>query len=312
MSSLVSAIVIIGTLGSILFFLLLLWMNRKVSRPGETTGHSYDGIEEYDNPLPAWWFWGFILTIVFGIAYLIYYPGLGNFKGIGGWSQESELEQALTRAEERYAPIFAQYAETPIDELARNPEVVKIGRRLYSNNCAVCHGAAGMGSFGFPNLTDSEWQWGSANEQIKASILNGRQAMMNAHLPMIGEQGVTDAATYVMKLAGREVDEASAAAGQQIFNTYCVACHGPDGKGNIFLGAPNLTNEIWMYGGTRLRIEHTIKHGRNGVMPAFEQKLGADKVHIVAAYVKSLSMTDGAAARSPMAARAGADGQGEE
>ncbi|MDZ7685086.1 MAG: cytochrome-c oxidase, cbb3-type subunit III [Gammaproteobacteria bacterium] len=289
MSSLVSAIVIIGTLGSIAFFFALLQLNRSVTKPGETTGHAHDGIEEYDNPLPSWWYWGFVLTMVFSLAYLIYYPGLGNFEGLGNWSQTSELEQAMAQAEEKYSPIFAQYRDIPIDELAANTEAMKIGRRLFSNNCAVCHGAGGTGSYGFPNLTDGEWQWGSSNEQVTATIMNGRTAVMTPFLGALGNKGVRDAASYVMQLAGRDVDEESAARGETHFNSYCVACHGRDGKGNPLMGAPDLTNEIWLYGNSRLRIEHTIKHGRNGMMPAFKGKLGEDKAHIVAAYVKSLA-----------------------
>ncbi|XOV87179.1 MAG: cytochrome-c oxidase, cbb3-type subunit III [Pseudomonadota bacterium] len=291
MSSIVSWFVIFGTLGSIVFFFLLLQMNRSVNRPGETTGHSYDGIEEYDNPLPSWWYWAFVFSIVFGIGYLIYYPGLGNFPGLGGWTVIGELEQEQALADEKYSPIFAQYADTPIEELATNPEALKIGRRLFSTNCAVCHGATGMGSFGFPNLTDEEWMYGGSGEAIQTTLLYGRNGVMTPFQAILGDEGVSEAATYVMQLAGREVDEAQAAKGATHFQMYCAVCHGPEGKGNPLFGAPNLTNEIWLYGNSRARIEYTIRNGRNAMMPAFKDTLGEDKIRIVAAYVKSLSAT---------------------
>lgn len=289
MSSLSSGFIIIGTFGSLLAFFLILYLNRSTRNPGRTTGHNYDGIEEYDNPLPAWWFWGFIITIVFGIGYLLYYPGLGNFAGFGGWSQVGALEASQDAADERYGPQFAQYLGVPVDELMHDVTAMRMGRRLFATNCAVCHGAAGTGSDGFPNLTDAEWHWGGSAEQIKTTIMQGRQAMMPAWGPALQDQGVTEVAEYVEQLAGREVDAALAAAGQERYTMFCAACHGPDGSGQPMLGAPGLNNEHWLYGNSRLRIEDIIRHGRNGQMPAFAERLGEDKVHILAAYVRSLS-----------------------
>ncbi|HKI75178.1 MAG TPA: cytochrome-c oxidase, cbb3-type subunit III [Pseudomonadales bacterium] len=289
MSSFVSWFIIIGTLGSLLGVFLLLWLNKNVSRPGQTTGHSYDGIQEYDNPLPAWWFWWFILTIVFGLGYLVWYPGLGNFKGVGGWTSVKQLEHDQALAKAKYGPIFAQYRDVPVDQLAQDPEAHKMGRRLFTINCSQCHGATATGSFGFPNLTDDEWMWGGSGVQIETTISGGRQAAMPAWGPVLGDTGVNEVASYVMSLSGRQVDPAVAGKGEALFKTYCVTCHGPDGKGNALFGAPNLTNEIWLYGNSKQQIEHTIKNGRNGQMPTFKNKLGEDKVHILAAYVKSLS-----------------------
>ena len=289
MSTGFSWFVIIGTLGSLAGFFMLLWFNKNISRPGQTTGHSYDGIEEYDNPLPAWWFWGFILTIVFALGYLVYYPGLGNYPGISHWTSVKELKHDQAMAQAKYGPIFARYAKIPVDQLAKDPEAIKIGRRLFTTNCSQCHGATATGSFGFPNLTDSEWMWGGTGKDIQTTISGGRNAAMPAWGPVLGDQGVKEVANYVMSLSGRKVDEALAKKGDTIFHTYCIACHGPDGKGNPLMGAPNLTNEIWLYGNSTRQIEHTIKYGRNGQMPSFKDKLGEDKVHILAAYIKSLS-----------------------
>jgi cytochrome c oxidase cbb3-type subunit 3 len=288
MSSAFSAFVILGSLGSLLLFFLILQMNRTGNKPGQTTGHSYDGIEEYDNPLPSWWYWGFILTIVYGLGYLAYYPGLGNFPGLSGWTQVGQLEAEQALADERYGPIFAQYREVPLAELATDTVAMKMGRRLFSNNCAVCHGSAATGSFGFPNLTDDEWIWGGDAATIEATILHGRNAVMPAWQNAIGDQGVKVVTEQVLRLAGREVDVALADEGKVHFGMYCAVCHGADGTGQALFGAPNLTNEIWLYGNSRMRIEQVIKHGRNGMMPAFDARLGADKVHILAAYVQSL------------------------
>lgn len=289
MSTAVSWFVTVGALGSLVVFFLLLWLNKNISRPGQTTGHSYDGIEEYDNPLPAWWFWGFILTIVFAFGYLIYYPGLGNFAGLGHWSSVGQLEQDQAMAKAKYGPIFAKYAAIPVDQLAKDPGAVKIGRRLFTTNCSQCHGATATGAFGFPNLTDSEWLWGGTGKDIETTISGGRNAAMPAWGPVLGKEGVEEVANYVMSLSGRKVDAALAKKGDKIFHTYCFTCHGSDGKGNTMFGAPNLTNEIWLYGNSKRQIIRTITGGRNGQMPSFKDKLGEDKVHILAAYIKSLS-----------------------
>jgi len=288
MSSAFSWFVIIGTFGSLLTFFLILYLNRSTTNPGKTTGHSYDGIEEFDNPLPAWWFWGFVISIVFGICYLLYYPGLGNFAGFGGWTQIDALERDQNDADERYGPLFAQYAAIDIDELSRDAAAMRMGRRLFATNCSVCHGTAGTGSEGFPNLTDPEWLWGNSAEQIQTTISNGRMAMMPAWGSVLQEEGVQEVAEYVMQLSGREVDSELASAGKTRFDMFCVACHGPDGAGQAMMGAPALNNEIWLYGNSRLRIEDAIRNGRNGQMPSFAERLGEDKVHILSAYVKSL------------------------
>ncbi len=289
MSTGFSIFVALGTVASLLFFFLLLHLNRNIQNPGQTTGHNYDGIEEYDNPLPAWWYWWFILTIVFAVGYLIYYPGLGNWGGISNWTQIEQLEEAQREADAKYGPIYAQYQSLSLDELVQNDAAMKMGRRIFASNCSVCHGASAEGSFGFPNLTDEEWLWGSEDEDIKNTLLYGRQAAMTAWGDVLGDKGVNEVAEYVVKLSGREADEALAAAGETHFNMFCVTCHGAEGKGQKVFGAPNLTNDIWLYGGSRARIEHVVRHGRYGVMPAFKERLGEDKIHILAGYVKSLS-----------------------
>lgn len=269
----------------------ILFANRKrdVGENQRTTGHVYDGIEEYDNPLPAWWFYMFVITLVWAIGYLIMYPGMGNYQGLLGWSQVGQHEAEVAEAEARYSEMRSRYLAQPIEEIAQDPAVRRMGARMFGNECAQCHGADGKGRYGFPNLTDDDWLWGGSPEAIKATLVNGRRAAMPAWGQILGDSGIAQATEYVLSLNGRSVDEAQAEKGKEIFASYCAACHGPDGKGNKAFGAPNLTNGIWLYGGSREQIAHSLRAGRNGVMPAFSDTLTEDKIHIIAAYVYSLS-----------------------
>lgn len=296
MSAISSWFIIIGTLGSLVAFALILHLNRTTTNePGESTGHEYDGITELDNPLPAWWYWGFLLTILFAVGYLVYYPGLGNWEGLGGWTQVNQLERHQEIAEARYGPLFAQYETTPLSELATDPRAQKMGRRLYINNCAVCHGATGEGSFGFPDLTDDEWQWGGTDEAIKATIAQGRNGIMIPFGQILTRDQILGTVDYVLSLSGQAIEDQSRLAdGEATFNIYCASCHGAEGGGNTALGAPNLTNDIWLYGGSRTRIEHIIKNGRNAEMPAFANRLGDARVHLLAGYVRGLNPDAGA------------------
>lgn len=269
----------------------ILFANRKrdVGENQRTTGHVYDGIEEYDNPLPAWWFYMFVITLVWAIGYLIMYPGMGNYAGLLGWTQIEQHDNEVAEAEARYGEMRSRYLAQPVEEIARDPAVRRMGARMFGNECAQCHGADGQGRYGFPNLADNDWLWGGSPEAIKATLINGRQAAMPAWGQILGDDGIAAATEYVLSLNGRSVDEAQAEKGSEIFASYCAACHGAEGKGNQALGAPNLTNGIWLYGGNREQIAHSLRAGRNGVMPAFADTLTEDKIHIIAAYVYSLS-----------------------
>ena len=291
MSSFWSLWIIVLTLVTIVGVTWILFANRKSTNkdPNGTTGHVYDGIEEYDNPLPAWWFYLFVATIVFGVAYLAVYPGLGSYKGLFGWTQINQLEKQEAKAEERYGPIFAAYRDMSAEEIAADKKAMKMGQRIFANNCAQCHGSDARGSYGFPNLTDSEWLYGGSPEQITETIVNGRNGAMPAWLAALGEEGVVDMSNYVITLSGREADAESAARGGEKFKMFCVACHGPDAKGNIAFGAPDLTNNIWLYGGSPGLIQRTIRNGRNGHMPSHKNLVSADKIHILSAYIYQLS-----------------------
>lgn len=271
---------------------LIRWTAKK--RPGEaaeheTTGHEWDGLREYNNPMPRWWLWLFYLSIVFGLIYLVLYPGLGNFQGVLGWSQYGAWEDEVARVEEQVSPLFASYAETPIPELAEHEEAMQTGRRLFGNNCAVCHGADGGGRPGFPNIANNVWQWGGEPDEIRKSIMDGRQAVMPPMGAALGEDGVEEVAAYVFSLSGRDAPEDMVSRGSERFAAQCAACHAPDGTGNKALGAPNLTDDNWTYGGGLDAIKTSIRDGRRGRMPAQKELLGEDRVHVLAAYVYSLS-----------------------
>ena len=275
----------------------VLFANRKVAVSDEedpenkTTGHIYDGIEEFDNPLPKWWFQLFVATLIFTAIYLVLYPGLGSWKGLLGWTSQNQLQREQDQAAEQYGQIFAEFSAMPVEQVAQDPRAIKMGVRLFANNCAVCHGADAGGNYGFPNLTDDDWLYGGSPEAIRQSLVNGRNGNMPAWGPIIGEENVAAAAQYVLALSGNEHNAAQAEHGKAVFAQNCAACHGADGTGNQLLGAPNLTDDIWLYEGTPQGIRHSIRNGRSNVMPAQDDKLREEKIHLLTAYVYSLSQS---------------------
>ena len=301
LSSFWSAWIIVVTLGTIALSVWILLANRRTDKTPdadgniETTGHAADGIEEYDNPLPQWWFKLFILTVVFALGYLVLYPGLGNYAGILGWSQESQWEEEVADAEDRFTPIFAQYQEVPIPDLAQDAEAMQVAERIFLNNCAVCHGSNAQGGYGFPNLTDDDWLYGGEPENILTTLNNGRNGLMPSW-QQLGENNIENLTQYVLSLSNLEHDEERAASGESTFLAACAACHTPSGTGNTALGAPNLTNDIWLYQAPGQSvadsIRQTLRNGRNGHMPAQAAYIGEERVHLVAAYVYSLRFND--------------------
>ena len=289
------------TVGTLLALFWLIFATRKSevhkSETDQTMGHAFDGIEEYDNPLPKWWFMLFVGTIVFSIAYLVLYPGLGNWKGIlpgyeGGWTQVKQWQHEVDKADEVYGPIFAKYAAMPIEQVAQDEQALKMGGRIFASNCSVCHGSDAKGGYGFPNLTDDDWLYGGDPQTIKTTLLYGRQAVMPAWKDSIGEEGIRNVAGYIRTFSGLKNPDTAKVdleAGQSIYATNCAVCHGAEGKGQQAMGAPNLTDKVWLYGSSFGQVQQTLRYGRNGMMPAQEAFLGNDKVHLLAAYVYSLS-----------------------
>jgi cytochrome c oxidase cbb3-type subunit 3 len=298
MTSFWSGWIIILTVGNILACFWLIWwtMRRKSGEAatGDVTGHTWDGnLQEYNNPLPRWWLGLFYITLIFAAVYLALYPGLGKFQGFLDWSSHGKQYQGeMQAAAEKYDPIYKQYAEVSVADLATKAEYEEarnMGKRLYLTYCMQCHGSDARGSRGFPNLADGDWLWGGTPEQIVASIANGRNGVMPAHAHL-GEETVGNLVAYIGSLSGRQTDAAAAEKGKETFMTAgCIGCHGMDAKGNQMLGAPNLTDTTWLYGASEGLITETIMKGRNGVMPAHQELLGNDKVHLLAAYVYSLS-----------------------
>ncbi len=294
-SAIWSVLIAVTTVVSIVVLFWFTWYQAQGKKPTageqiETMGHTWDGdLAEYNNPLPKWWLNMFYITLVWGIGYLIAYPGLGTFKGMLGWTQQAEYEAEMAQAETSYGPIFDKFKDTDIAKLADDAAALGVGKRLFATYCTQCHGSDAGGARGFPNLTDNDWLYGGTPEAIQQSILMGRQAVMPAWGAIIGEEATQNVASYVEHLAGREIEPAKIEAGQKVFNTTCIACHGAEGHGNVAMGAPNLTDDTWLYGGARERIVESIAKGRNGRMPAHQEFLGEAKVHLLAAYVYSFS-----------------------
>jgi cytochrome c oxidase cbb3-type subunit 3 len=288
-------VIAIVTINLALCVFLLLWVSKPIDGEppmGESMGHSFDGIEEYNNPMPQWWIALFWATIVFAVAYLVLYPGYGSFKGVLNWTQVNQYEAEVKATEDRIAPIFAKFAAMPVEQVAADPEARGIGQRLFLTECAVCHGSNAQGARGFPNLTDNDWLYGGTPDAIKETITNGRVAAMPAWGAVLGEEGVNEVALYVASLSRPELKAEKAelvVAGEAKFQSNCTMCHGADGKGNYAFGAPNLTDGIWLYGGDIATIKETLNGGRQGVMPAQHGRLSPERIHLLTAYVYGLS-----------------------
>mgnify|MGYP000211941284 CR=1 FL=1 len=343
MSSFWSIWVSVLSLGTLVGCYLLLRMclkNFAGVPEGESMGHEFDGIEELNNPLPKWWSTFFLITIIWGFGYLVFYPGLGNWEGLFGWKSSNQgivsieeskrlaqeakdnnlivqYDMEVKAADERYGPIFDKLASFSIEDIAAaksqeidfdtdgdltaeqqdlvdRKEALRVGQRLFLQNCAQCHGSNAAGTTGFPNLTDKDWLYGGKPADIKHSIMEGRiaQGMIAWETALGGDQGVKDVAAYVLSLSGREAKEGSVDTGKAMF-AMCAACHGANGEGSdkmgIALGAPALNDNIWLYGASERVIQESIRHGRAGVMPPWKDILGEQKVHVISGYVYSLS-----------------------
>jgi cytochrome c oxidase cbb3-type subunit 3 len=278
-------------LGSILFCVVLLVVQGKATfTPGKTMGHVWDEtLEEYNNPMPKWWSWMFIITVIFAFVYLALYPGLGNFKGMLGWTSAGQHTAEVKKMDDTVKPLFDKFMAMDLKAVAADKQAMEMGKRLYLTYCMQCHGADARGAKGFPNLTDSDWLYGGEPEQIKETISNGRMGVMPPHAQLGGDT-IKDVANFVRSLSGLPNDATRAAKGKEAFTSAgCVGCHGPEGKGMHAIGAPNLTDKVWLYGSSEAVITETITNGRQNQMPAWKEFLGDAKVHLLSAYVLSLS-----------------------
>jgi len=261
----------------------------------ETTGHVWDeDLAEFNNPLPRWWMWLFYITIVFALVYLALYPGLGKFPGVLGWTSVGQYQAERKTFDEGIAPLYAKYLAMDVPAVAADPAAQAMGERLFLSHCAQCHGSDAGGGRGYPSLRDRDWLYGGEPAMIKTSILDGRNGVMPPFGAVLGEAGVADMVAYVRSLSGLPHDSLKAQLGKPLFATNCAACHGGDGKGNIALGAPNLTDNVWLYGSSPATIAETIVKGRGATgtvtrMPAHKDILDDGKVQLLAAYVWGLS-----------------------
>lgn len=257
----------------------------------KTTGHVWDAdLRELNNPLPRWWLVLFIITLVFAVGYLSLYPGFGNNPGKLGWTSKGQLEAELTKAKLEQDKIFAKFKNASVEDLARDPQAHDIGQRLFLNNCAACHGSDAKGAKGFPNLTDNDWIHGGSPEKIVETITHGRRGQMPVMAPAVGSpEEVRQVANYVLSLSGSGHNSILAELGKAKFKQVCAACHGADGKGNQAIGAPNLTDKIWLHGWGEEAIVNMVNKGKINVMPAQNARLSDDQIRLVASYVWSLS-----------------------
>jgi cytochrome c oxidase cbb3-type subunit III len=281
------------SLVSILGCGVLLWAQSKKRPPkgqkAELHGHVWDeDLTEYNNPMPSWWMWLFYITIVFGLGYLAVYPGLGAYRGTFNWTSHNEYDAEIKQANADYGPLFDKYLKIDVATLSKDAQANAMGQRLFLNYCAQCHGSDAGGAKGFPNLRDSDWLYGGDAVTIETTIANGRNGVMPPLGGAIGgEDGIRDVTHYVRSLSGLKHDDKLAESGKAKF-AVCAACHGIDGKGNPAMGAPNLTDAVWLYGSSEETIAEGIRNGRNNMMPAQKERLGDAKIHLLAAYVYSL------------------------
>ena len=294
-----SMYVAVAVIVSVLACAVLLWISgtTKVSPAADnTTGHVWDGdLREMNNPLPKWWVYLFIITVVFAFVYGALYPTFGSYKGQLGWSSQGQHAAEVDKVQKAIAPIYAAYTKMDAAAVAADPKAMAIGERLFMNNCAQCHGSDARGSKGFPNLTDKDWLYGGAPEVIKETITNGRNGVMPPMAAAVGTpEDVKNLAQYVLSLSGSPHDPVQATLGKEKFGV-CAACHGADGKGNVAMGAPNLTDGIWLHGWGADAVIKMINEGKNNAMPPQNRLLNADQIHVLSAYVWGKSNSPAAA-----------------
>jgi cytochrome c oxidase cbb3-type subunit 3 len=288
-----SSYVAIISLVGILACLVLLWVTarkKSVGHADNTTGHVWDeDLREMNNPLPLWWVGLFVITILFGLSYLFLYPGLGSFAGSKAWSSKAEYDTEVVEANAALQPLYARFDAMSVQDVAKDPKAHAIGERLFMNNCAQCHGSDAQGSKGYPNLTDSDWLHGGTPEKIKESITLGRVGNMPPMAAAVGTpDDIRNVAHYVLSLSGSPHDSLKAGFGKPKFSA-CAACHGVDGQGMAAVGAPNLTDKVWLHGWGEEGIVAMVNKGKQNIMPPQKDRLSASQIHVLTSYVWSFS-----------------------
>jgi cytochrome c oxidase cbb3-type subunit III len=281
------------TLVSILACLVLLWISgttKAATLHDNTTGHVWDGdLKEMNNPLPKWWVYLFVITVIFALVYGLLYPTFGKFQGVLGWSSAGQHTAEVAKVEAAIAPIYARFKDMTPQAIAADSQANAIGERLFMNYCAQCHGSDARGARGFPNLTDNDWLGGGTPEIIKTTIANGRNGVMPPMAAALGgPEDVRNVAHYVLSLSNTPHDPVRAVQGKAKFAT-CAACHGADGKGLSAIGAPNLTDGIWLHGWGEEAIVRAVNNGINNAMPGQAALLNPDQINVLAAYVWGMS-----------------------
>ncbi|MBM3555847.1 MAG: cytochrome-c oxidase, cbb3-type subunit III [Alphaproteobacteria bacterium] len=267
----------------------------------DTTGHEWDGVKELNTPLPKWWVYTFWATAIWGLAYCLVYPALPGHKGFFGYSQRAEIEKSMGEAKAKLAPRMKQMAETPLADIRRNPDLLRFaqagGRTLFNDNCATCHGPGGAGNKGYPNLADDDWLWGGKLDEIyqtiREGVRNSSDDSRQSQMPKFGEGGLTqpqisDVADFVLALSGGAGDATAAKRGEPIFGEQCASCHGDKGEGNPEVGAPRLSDKIWLYGGDKKTIVESITYSRAGSMPGWTGRFDDATIKMLAVYVHAL------------------------
>lgn len=295
MSSGWSIFVIVLVVANIAGLMWLLFATAK-KRPGDgdgpvdTTGHEWDGLTELNNPLPRWWFHLFIITTVFGVGYLLLYPGMGTYAGLLKWTQAEAYAVERAKVDAAFEASLKPYLKEPVESLAHNGAAMQTAARLFGNNCAACHGTDGRGSKGFPNLADSDWLYGGSPAAIEHSIAEGRRGVMPPMGAALGgEAEAYNVAAYLFDLAGKVENQRMVRRGEAKYMVMCASCHGADASGNQLLGAPNLRDDIWLHGSDLNDVLATINHGRDSQMPAHKSLLSEPEIHLLTAYVYGLS-----------------------
>ncbi|CAM4284080.1 cytochrome-c oxidase, cbb3-type subunit III [Comamonas aquatilis] len=285
----VAAITLLGIIGCLLL-LLVVARKKVVSSADNTTGHVWDGdLRELNNPMPKWWMGLFLITIIFSLGYLAAYPGLGAFTGKLDWTQTGAYDKEVAKARADLEPMYAKFVSMPTEEMAKDSQAMAIGERLFMNNCAQCHASDAHGSKSFPNLADGDWLYGGTPEKIRETITNGRTGVMPPMAAAVGSsEDVRNLANYVLSLSGSPHDTVRASQGKSKF-VACAACHGVDGKGNQALGAPNLTDDIWLHGWGEAAIVNIVNNGKHNEMPTQKDKLTEAQIAVLASYVWGLS-----------------------